>query len=215
MKRILVLSLFTCILCSCSPHGSSTDFALLIPFLNSSNQNPRTYRYLFVTGSHNGNFGGPSGADNFCNSQIPPELSGTSNYKAALVDQTNRGAALDAIGNGLGRFNWVFGSSVEYRRADGVKVFTTNSSGIYDFLAKPLNAPFSTIYKAIWTSLSTDWSTANGLHCNSWGSASNGLNAELGDATATNVSAIHAGGGTCDQTTNFGGVPIGLLCVEQ
>uniref|UniRef100_UPI0009BCB793 DUF1554 domain-containing protein n=1 Tax=Leptospira noguchii TaxID=28182 RepID=UPI0009BCB793 len=94
--------------------------------------------YIYVTSSfgvgHNGNFGGISGADAYCQSNTPGNLSPTGVYKAMLVDGINRVATTVGPNSTVGQVDWVFQPNQKYQRAeDGAIVMTTNSSGMIDF----------------------------------------------------------------------------------
>ncbi|WOT09859.1 endostatin-like outer membrane lipoprotein LenF [Leptospira interrogans] len=135
--------------------------------------------YIYVTSvsgvGHNGNFGGIAGADAYCQSNIPGNLSLTGVYKAMLVDGINRVATTVGPNSTVGQKDWVFQPNQQYRRADdGGIVMTTNASGMFDFSnGARLQNPFTRDYHAAhWSSINIDWTTwaVNGIPqaCDSW-----------------------------------------------
>lgn len=194
---------------------------LLVNLPRVAPRDQRSHRYLFVTATgHNGNFGGVSGADAVCNASVPAALAGSSNYKALLVDGAARIAT--ATGDlGDGQADWVLEANREYRRADGLSVFTTNAVRLFSFdvfgSGATLSNPVSVSAGSFWTGLSVDWTYMGAaIACNGWTSASAGVSGEVGAGDQTGLAAIHEGAETCNRTTrSVGGAPIGLLCIEQ
>lgn len=141
-----------------------------------------------------GSFGGASGADAICMSDLSKPGSGT--YKALLRSSTRSPPSTD----------WPLKASTTYYRSDGITVIgTTTTGGIFNF---PVTNSASGAADNYWTGMDLDWSAAAGLDCLDW---SNGTFTEfgyLGRGTAANFRFIRNAGFNCDQ-------PASLLCVEQ
>ncbi|WP_165781766.1 DUF1554 domain-containing protein [Leptospira adleri] len=186
---------------------------------SATSLNNRGFRYLFVTtDAHNGNLGGVSGADNFCETQKPAGLGTTGRFKALLVtgignpDSTRIASMnVDANFNGLGdgQTNWVLKADTEYRRTDGTTVvFRTNSRRLFDFLPANLlqNSFATTAGTGIWTALEGNWRSIGS--CAFWTSADAGDGGEIGLPNERDIQSIHGGTITCNTTAR-------VLCIEQ
>ncbi len=164
---------------------------------------------LFVTAaSHNGNFGGISGADNVCMTDANKPSGGT--YKAFLVDGTNRRACATgnctvAAGNNI---DWVLAPNKTYYRSDGTTpILTTNGAGIFVF--GTLTNSFLTSGTNYWTGLFTSWITS--AACTAWTSSSGASIGRVGVGNLTNSQSISDATPACDD----GGMNIFLICAEQ
>ncbi|EMS85950.1 PF07588 family protein [Leptospira noguchii str. Cascata] len=190
--------------------------------------------YIFATSSfgavHNGNFGGISGADSFCQSHIPSNVPGTGIYKAMIVDGVNRVATTVGPNSTVGQVNWVFKPNQKYQRAeDGAIVMTTNGSGMFDFAGGArLENPFTQVKESgQWTGLNSDWTTWTSggvpITCSSWNSSVLNLYGLFGSSTSTDSEILKASASTggnftssCSSTRTFyGPYNLGLVCVEQ
>lgn len=188
----------------------------------------RLSSYIFATSSfgavHNGNFGGISGADVFCQSHISSSVLSTGIYKAMIVDGVNR------VATTVGQVNWVFQPNQQYRRADdGAIVMTTNGSGMFDFSngARLENSFALKGESGQWTGLNSDWTTWTSggvpMTCSSWTSSALNLFGLFGSLTSTDSEILKAsastGGNTtfsCSSTRTFyGPYNLGLVCIEQ
>lgn len=209
-----ISSLFTllllCQFCAKAEEGPDSRTILMLHLLTTLNDQAsasgagdRSYRYVFLTATHTGNFQGVSGADTFCNSSVPSGLGNTNSFKALLAD-TNRVATTDGT-SAAGQTNWVLAPTREYRRTDGMTVFTSNAAALFTFGA--LTNAFSASAGNIWTGLDPDWQ-GNSPDCNNWTDGSAGANGEYGNAQSTTALAIHTVFQSCDQLSR-------LLCVEQ
>lgn len=194
----------------------------------------RNYKFLFVTPTaHNGDWGGVSGADAYCQANIPRSIAGTGSYKAMLVAPTRRQATTNP-NVGDGQIDWVFKPNTEYRRADGItKVMTTNSKGLFDFSKGNLTNSFEGSFDAyIWTGLYSDWRTVAtygemchdvprfGLTTDTSGWEGNGNSGRLGNAKSiTSRSISHTTDACWHNVHTFTSTTVtinfGILCVEQ
>ncbi|EMJ91142.1 PF07588 family protein [Leptospira alstonii serovar Sichuan str. 79601] len=190
--------------------------------------------YIFTTSSsgvvHNGNFGGISGADAFCQNNIPSNISNNRIFKAMLTDGVNRVATTIGPNSADGQVNWVFQPNQQYRRAeDGAIVMTTNSSGMFDFAngARLENSFALKGESGQWTGLNSDWTVWKSgslpITCSSWNSSTLTLYGSFGSSTSTDSDILAArtstGGNftsSCSSTrTAYGRYNLGLVCVEQ
>ncbi|MFA4796308.1 endostatin-like outer membrane lipoprotein LenF [Leptospira kirschneri] len=197
-------------------------------------EQPPPPKYIFTTSSsgvvHNGNFGGISGADAFCQSHIPSNIPSTGIYKAMLVDGVNRVATTVGPNSTVGQVNWVFQPNQQYRRAeDGANVMFTNSSGMIDFQSgKRLENSFTQVKESgQWTALNSDWTTWTSggvpITCSSWNSSVLTLYGLFGSSTSTDSEVLKASASTGGNTTSscsstrtaYGPYNLGLVCVEQ
>ncbi|WP_082281182.1 endostatin-like outer membrane protein LenE [Leptospira kirschneri] len=191
----------------------------------------RKYKFVFATSTpHNGDWGGVSGADVYCQANIPGSIAGTGPYKAMLVAPTRRQATVNP-NVGDGQIDWVFKPNTEYRRADGItKVMTTNSTGLFDFSKGSLTNSFEGSFSGyIWTGLYSDWRTVAtyGEMCHevpefaltdTSGWEGNGNEGRYGSITSTSSSAISLSTSGCWNKTVkiFTTIRnLGILCVEQ
>ncbi|WP_167881221.1 DUF1554 domain-containing protein [Leptospira gomenensis] len=226
MKKITIytlsLLLFVFAL-SCSDRKDSNEsdlFTLLLLNPSGSLFSPG-YKVVFVTeDAHDGNFGGISGADAFCNVQKPANAPIGSTFKALLVSEhggpgntrlASRNTDADFNGLGDGQVDWVLAADTEYRRMDGTTVvFKSNSKRLFDF--NPFNEfqnSFTNVNGLeIWTGLNPDWSVTNS--CADWisNNGAGGDTGEIGFPDGKDISSIHVGGKNCDETAR-------LLCVQQ
>ncbi|EMY76831.1 PF07588 family protein [Leptospira weilii serovar Ranarum str. ICFT] len=190
--------------------------------------------YIFTTSSsgvvHNGNFGGVTEADAFCQNHIPSSVPSTGIYKAMITDGVARVATTVGPNSTDGQVNWVFQPNQQYQRAeDGAIVMTTNSSGMFDFAnGARLENPFTQIAASgQWTGLNSDWTVwkSGGLPitCTSWNSSALNLFGSFGSSTGTDSDILAAKASTggnfttsCSSTrTAYGPYNLGLVCVEQ
>ncbi|MBE8418872.1 DUF1554 domain-containing protein, partial [Leptospira interrogans] len=197
-------------------------------------EQPPPPKYIFTTSSfgtvHNGNFGGISGADAFCQSHIPSNVPGTGIYKAMLVDGVNRVATTVGPNSTVGQVNWVFKPNQKYQRAeDGAIVMTTNGSGMFDFAGGArLENPFTQVKESgQWTGLNSDWTTWTSggvpMTCSSWTSSALNLFGLFGSSTSTDSEILKASASTGGNTTSscsstrtfYGPYNLGLVCIEQ
>ncbi|UOG60308.1 endostatin-like outer membrane lipoprotein LenF [Leptospira noguchii] len=197
-------------------------------------EQPPPPKYIFTTSSsgvvHNGNFGGISGADAFCQSHIPSNIPSTGIYKAMLVDGVNRVATTVGPNSTVGQVNWVFQPNQQYRRAeDGANVMFTNSSGMIDFQSgKRLENSFTQVKESgQWTALNSDWTTWTSggvpITCSSWNSSVLNLFGLFGSSTSTDSEVLRTSTSTGGNTTSscsgvrtaYGPYNLGLVCVEQ
>ncbi|EMK24138.1 endostatin-like outer membrane protein LenE [Leptospira kirschneri] len=193
----------------------------------------RNYKFLFVTPTaHNGDWGGVSGADAYCQANIPTSIAGTGPYKAMLVAPTRRQATVNP-NVGDGQIDWVFKPNTEYRRADGItKIMTTNSKGLFDFSKGSLTNSFEGSVDAyIWTGLYSDWRTVAtysemchdvprfGLTTDTSGWEGNGNSGRLGNTKSiTSRSISHTTDACTHKAIQFSTtvtINFGILCVEQ
>lgn len=125
----------------------------------------RDYRKLiFVSNLTQGNLGGISGADSFCNSDANKPVN-TGSYKAFIVLPGFRVASVTANA-GDGQIDWVLRANQLYIRPDGTVIMTSNSVSL--FTAFPLVNSVYTVGDAIWTGFTSgsDWTAAGG--CTGW-----------------------------------------------
>ncbi|MDV6234502.1 DUF1554 domain-containing protein [Leptospira ellisii] len=208
--------------CSDSKDSNETDlFALLLLNPSTSPLFSPGYKVVFVTNDpHDGDFGGVSGADTFCNAQKPAGAPIGATFKALLVSEHGgvgntrlASRTTDANFNGLGdgQVDWVLSANTEYRRIDGTTVvFQTNERRLFDFFPNNrLQNPFTdTNGLEIWTGLNPDWSVANS--CVDWTSntAGGGDIGEIGFPDESDAGSVHLVAKNCDETAR-------LLCVQQ
>nr|WP_081099198.1 DUF1554 domain-containing protein [Leptospira weilii] len=195
---------------------------------------PSMTPYIFTTSSfgvvHNGNFGGISGADAFCQSNIPSNIPRTGIYKAMLTDGVNRIATTVGPNSTDGQVDWVFQPNQQYQRAeDGAIVMTTNSSGMFDFASGArLENPFTLQGESgQWTGFNSNWTAwkSGGLPvtCDSWNSSTSARYGSFGSSTRTdsdilaaNISARRSFTASCATVgSGYGPYKFGLVCVEQ
>ncbi|EKR73218.1 PF07588 family protein [Leptospira noguchii str. 2006001870] len=193
----------------------------------------RNYKFVFVTPTaHNGDWGGVSGADAYCQANIPASIVGSGPYKAMLVAPTRRQATVNP-NVGDGQIDWVFKPNTEYRRADGItKVMTTNSKGLFDFSKGSLTNSFEGSFSGyIWTGLYSDWRTVAtysemchdvprfGLTTDTSGWEGNGNSGRLGNTKSITSRSISHTTTACThkavQLSATVSINLGILCVEQ
>ncbi len=169
-------------------------------------------KIIFITAATSeGNFGGISGADDFCMADMNKPNS--SDYKALIVGSATRVACgtPNCSGGTLGQTDWVLAPDTTYVRSDGITTIgTTNSDGIFDF---PLENSFTGSTGFFWTGLNNDWTTStndclNGMTVMPWDTSSGGSSGELGSTNQVSGLAISNGSDTC-------GTFKSLACVEQ
>ena len=89
---------------------------------------------IFVTTSlTNGNLGGVTGADSFCNNDSNKPDSST--YKALIVSNTRRACTTAECSGGPSEHqDWVMSANTNYYREDGLTLIgTTTDNGIFSF----------------------------------------------------------------------------------
>lgn len=162
---------------------------------------------IFVTSNTtNGNLGGVSGADSFCNSD--PNKPNSSNYKAMIVSGAIRRACTSANCLTLGtaeHIDWVLKPSVVYQRSDSTIIATTTTEGVFSF--NLTNSVKGGVASAIWTGLASDW-TNDSNHCLNWTSANAIDTGRAGDDGHVSSFAINRSNVACNSS-------IPLYCVEQ
>ncbi len=195
---------------------------------------PSMTPYIFTTSSsgvvHNGNFGGISGADAFCQSNIPLNIPRAGIYKAMLTDGVNRIATTVGPNSTDGQVDWVFQPNQQYQRAeDGAIVMTTNSSGMFDFASGArLENPFTLQGESgQWTGFNSNWTAWKSggapVACDSWSSSIAARYGSFGSSTRTDsdilAAKISTGGSftaSCATVgSGYGPYKFGLVCVEQ
>lgn len=142
---------------------------------------------------------GIAGADARCNSDANKPGSGT--YRA-LVSGTERTASLTS-NTGDGQTGWVLYPETEYRRSDGLIVFTTNTASIFVFGTAQ---NFITGAGNIHTGLLGDWTT--GANCNSWTDASGVASGRYGVGGVTGATLLSLTQSACNTAR-------GIYCVQQ
>ncbi|WP_165778864.1 DUF1554 domain-containing protein [Leptospira perolatii] len=264
MKKIhIILLLLILLMSACSPGENNSSSTKLVPTsqllenvvsgssasklslsISSPTPGPRNYKYLFVATNetgHDANWGGIAGADAFCNSHVPSNITGGDGgiiadgivsdlkpFKAMVVDGVYRSAA----GGEFGKIDWVFRPNTEYRRAaDNAIVFTSNSDGLIDFFnnAKLQNSfAVPNIPTGIWTGLDskdwTVWTVGTPVNCQGWTTSMLPLYGVFGNANSLDGHSLMnqvAGtsiGGTLQCGTKISplqNLKLGILCVEQ
>ncbi len=150
-------------------------------------------RRVFLTGAtFNGNLGGVAGADARCQADGSRPPTGT--YRALLVALGQRSVQLPG-----GPFNWPLQAYMQYTRADGTLVATTNLFRVFPSI--PFEQAISTIGGPFWTGMNGLYSM--GENCQDW--AASGA---LAGGISSGLTAITADPVTCDQLRR-------LLCVEE
>ena len=137
-----------------------------------------------------------------------PSYPGTGNYKALIVDGTNRIASVSANA-GDGQIDWVLRANTGYYRMDGSTIImTTNANGILlSDLTNTINATATGHY----TGLNFDWTTGAAYTCSSWtstvGTPIYGYTSGVALSDVISSEAL---------SCNYEGVNMNtLLCVEQ
>jgi len=156
-------------------------------------------------GAVNGDFDGIQEADNFCMLDVNMPAAAGYKYKALLVDNTVRRASVTA-NMGDSQKSWVLTPSTNYyRSADQLKIFTTNTAGIYTTF--PAAGAFTTTISTTWTGLNANWTSSS--TCGYWATISvffSGM-ASIADST---TSAMISGGTALACTSAQK-----LICVQQ
>ena len=160
----------------------------------------------------NSNGNGVEEADNFCMNNLPAALSSTGNYKAFLVDGTNRIACVNSncsTSNTNDFKNWVMVKNSVYFQSDGkTRAFRTNS--VDGRMVLNESAPVSNGWESggvpqYWTGIKSDWTT--GTICGStW--ASTAGNGEAGWSSYTDYRSLDWSTALCTSTYS-------LICVQQ
>jgi hypothetical protein len=164
-------------------------------------------RRIFVTShAYDGDLDGISGADAKCltdsNNPLGP---GNGNWKALIVDDTNRVACTtDGCSGGEGEHtDWVLKPNTTYTRTDGTIIATTNPVGLFTFPLENAIAPLPSVYA--WTGLNLSWQTSD--DCVGWtNNTGSGGTGKVGVVTSQ---AIYSSVDLC-LTPNYP-----LYCVEQ
>lgn len=165
------------------------------------------YRFFITTNSYNGNLmsaglgaNGIIGADNLCNSD--PNKPNSSNYKAVIMDQTNRIGVPSFV-------DWPLLPNTTYIRAtDSATIFTTNATSIFNF-GTLTNSIDSGSPKEYWTGFQqggTDWALST-QRCTNW--TGTGSTARYGISDSFNYNAFAFS--ISSSCTNLKRI----LCVEQ
>lgn len=166
---------------------------------------------MFISASGPSGSSGISGLDSLCNSDANKPSGSTSTYKALVADGTNRRACSTANcgGGSAENIDWVLKPSTKYVKSDGsTELFTTNSSGIFQF--GNLSNQMTSSATDLGTALNSDW-TPTGQDCSDFASSSNTVNFSKGQATSTDGNFIDLGSFTgCGNAGAFR-----LICVEQ
>ena len=183
----------------------------------SADANLPTKKHIFVTaGTHDGNFGGVSGADAFCvaDSNYP----GTGQYKALISDGATRLPCAQGDGNqncqASENVGWIMNANTEYDRLDGGELGVPTAAGVLSFgNGQPLMHAFNDVTDMVYTGLNSDWTLYDGCsdgdcECMQWTSNSNGDGGAYGTSTDTNNHSIEDATISCDVLAH-------LYCVEQ
>ncbi|MCE9499398.1 MAG: DUF1554 domain-containing protein [Leptospira sp.] len=229
MKYFLIIYAFLFVSgCSKSyPDEKTIDFLLLLKLIPKPTVVATPVDatpYLFVTsGSYNGNLKGTAGngiagADAICATEKTANFStlpgNASDYKAMIVDGTNRRACTSANCTTSGTsegISWVFKASTTYYLPDKSVVLTTNGNGVVVLpnLTTGLTKAFDpSSSKKWWTGLNLDWTLFNIDYCTVWTigttvpSAMAGIGNELGQNSIN---------GSFDACNNL----YRLICVRQ
>jgi hypothetical protein len=170
----------------------------------------KEYCFIFVTNTTSagkldivtvdGN--GIAEADAICNDDA--NKTNNSNYKALIVDGTNRQACdkNSCLTSSSAQLDWPLKALQEYRQTDGTTIIgTTNASGVFDF---PLDNKFTTATVSSWTGLGLNFQN-DAVNCTEWTDNSNGV---YGDQSSLTSSSINNGGNGCANSQH-------LICVEQ
>lgn len=228
MKYFLIIYAFLFVSgCSKSyPDEKTIDFLLLLKLIPKPTVVATPVDatpYLFVTsGSYNGNLKGTAangiaGADAICATEKTANYStlpgNASDYKAMIVDGTNRRACTSANCTTSGTsegISWVFKASTTYYLPDKSAVLTTDSNGIVVLpnLTTGLTKAFDqSSAKQWWTALSINW-VYSGASCVLWSSNSNGQFGDTGQGSKLGQEAVNYLVDTCD-------ILYRLICVRQ
>ncbi len=164
----------------------------------------RDYRkMLFVSNSMtDGIMGGISGADIKCNADSA-KPSGSSSYKAMLVDGVSRIASVTAnIGDG--QVDWVLSPNTTYIKTNGSTIFISNAAGIFIFgtMNQSIGAG-----ELVWTGLNANWQTYAAGQCSNWTSTAGTAN--RGNAGNTDSGTISNALQACNVASYR------LYCVQQ
>lgn len=217
MKIVKRLTCFAFLISALTLTACSKPFpeAGIVEFLWPILLPPDSRKFIFVTGTGTtGAIGGISGADTFCQNaktNEQPNLPGlATDYKAMLVDGTNRTSCAAADCSTGPDSTWVLATNTTYYRPDEVAIGTTTANAVFTF---PLDAAFSTTAGLKWwTGLNADWTLALD-YCNAtngWDSANSLNRGFYGISTNISSQAIAPAGfgNQCDNTNR-------LLCVRQ
>ncbi len=202
---------------SCAQLGLEDDsddselFALLgLAVLNASTCTDNTCK-TFLTSGIFAPSSGFSAADPFCAADAnKPSTGGT--YKAFMAMANVRVACTTANCSGgiSENTNWILHPNTKYVRSDGTtEIFTTNSSGIFEFGTATNGATGTT--DGYLTGLDADWTV--GPNCDDYTDTSSSFKFTFGDANITNSQMISATEASCDDMASTSAVK--LLCVEQ
>ncbi len=164
------------------------------------------YRIFITSSNYNGNLiaagGGANGAiaaDNLCN--MDTNKPNTSNYKAMILETTNRRA--------LTLINWILLPNTTYiRSSDSVTIFTTNGASIFTF-GLLTNSYGSGPLEEYWTGFQfagIDWDLST-QRCTDWSSTA--TTARYGRSNAVSYDSLAFG------TSSSCAALKKLLCVEQ
>lgn len=184
-------------------------------------------KYIFVsTDTHDGDFAsgyanGIAGADAFCAAQKTAYYGGlpgaAAEYAALIMDDgTNRRACTTAncTGGAAENVDWVLAANTTYSAPDGATLFTTDSSGIFDFGGGSLDRAFDTAGGLEWWTgrVANDWIADANFNCTNWTVNVAGIpftnNAYYGVSASTAESSLSQLNDTCDGLRR-------VLCVRR
>ena len=156
----------------------------------------------------------PSGiptADSRCQTE-----GGSTDYKALLVDGSNRVACTNAncASGTSGRTDWVLQANTTYYRSDGVTAIgTTDANGLFTTTLTNTIDAITLAPKQVWTGLNitggNEWMA--GADCANWTDGSTGFGSYGYSGTTDVASAFYnQNNGSCSAAASFH-----LICVEQ
>lgn len=218
MKIVKRLTCFAFLISALTLTACSKPFpeAGIVEFLWPVLLPPDSRKFIFVTGTGTtGNTGGISGADTICQNaktNDQPNLPGlATDYKAMLVDGTNRTSCAAANCSTGPDSTWVLAANTTYYRPDEVAIGTTTSNAVFTF---PLDAAFSTTAGLNWwTGLNANWTVAldvcDGGAVPGWDDGTAFFDGTMGATNDTANTSIAPGFPDSCDTVNH------LLCVRQ
>jgi Protein of unknown function (DUF1554) len=193
------------------------------------NVEPPEFLRIYIPGDsegvakpHNGNWGGISGADAYCNlSHASKPTDPVGSFKALLVDGFYRVATTVPVEYAgdvtAGQTDWPLLPEQAYKDMAGNYIGTTTDQAFFGtYLADDIRAVSADQRAEIWTGLRQDWTLNKAMHCEGWTSSEPGYGQSGRSYDITN--AFSSGHKQCylDHThyvTAF--VPFSLFCVEQ
>ncbi len=151
-----------------------------------------TKKFFMTASTHNGNFGGISGADSFCMSDSNKPVAGT--YKAMITDGSTRVACTSsfcAAGGASEHVDWVLAANTQYTYTDGTTVIgATTSNGIFTFNLTHSLGTVGFPGGITWTGFDYDtknWVYLSGCTCSGWASSSSGVSGCYGSGASSDT----------------------------